>query len=166
MIIVYFIILLSILLLSKSYLQFSKKKTLPTMSIKSFFNLKHFLVVGASIDRTKFGNKVLRCYQRHEKFAIPISKREKVIEGAECLDSITSYSNYPQKVDWSEVGVSIITSPGVTSMIMDEALNLGVNNFFLQPGTYDDSTLIDEKWKNVNVIKGCVLVELGCLDLH
>ncbi|NTW85299.1 MAG: CoA-binding protein, partial [Holophagaceae bacterium] len=36
-----------------------------TDRIQAFLASDSFAVVGASVDRSKYGNKVLRCYQQH-----------------------------------------------------------------------------------------------------
>mmetsp|Transcript_15532 Transcript_15532/g.14064 ORF Transcript_15532/g.14064 Transcript_15532/m.14064 type:complete len:155 (+) Transcript_15532:19-483(+) len=149
-----------------------------SISINNFLKCKVFLVIGASIDRNKFGNKVVRCYQQFNLPVIPINKRETKIEGLNCLDSISTYqsiisdtnynniNNYPIEKDISKIGISIITPPGVTSLLLDEALNLGYKHIFLQPGTYDNNLLksieLDSKWSTMNIIfNSCILVELG-----
>ena len=55
-------------------------------------------------------------------------------------------------------------------MILEEGISLGIKHFYLQPGTYDDST--DEyiatmklnNSDNINIVKSCVLIELGFSD--
>lgn len=49
--------------------------------LTNYFNLKAFYIVGASDDRSKFGNKVLRCMVAHNKKCVPLSKRISSIEG-------------------------------------------------------------------------------------
>ena len=66
----------------------------------------------------------------------------------------------------NKIGVSIITPPGVTKTIIDDGLQLGYRNFFLQPGTVDKvlnnyiENDIKTKHSDVNIIQGCVLVDL------
>lgn len=134
-----------------------------------FFDLPMFAVVGASADRDKFGNKVLRCYKQHGKQAIPISKRQANIESLPCKESLTALSTQ-HDVDMAQVGVSIITPPGVTAMILQEGVSLGCRHFYLQPGTADATVreLIESEdfvQKGVKVIQGCVLVDLGFSDI-
>lgn len=139
-------------------------------SSANFFKLPFFAVVGASNDRTKFGNKVLRCYIQNGKKASPISPKRDFIEEVKCFKSLTEFSSAISSEFGSstlEVGVSIITPPGVTKAVLDEGVKNGYRNFFLQPGTTDNE--VDEyienlrqSISNVNIIKGCVLIELGC----
>jgi hypothetical protein len=54
--------------------------------MEQFFSLPLKAVVGASTDRMKFGNKVLRCYIDKKQLAVPINKRQATIEGImKCL---------------------------------------------------------------------------------
>ena len=134
-----------------------------------FFGTQLKAVVGASADRTKYGNKVLRAYLQQEIPCVPINKKSKTIENIACVTSLTDLKNLlPQHSvrDISEVGVSIITPPGVTKLILEEGYNLGIRNFFLQPGTYDKLTdeFISSSLSQANVVKGCVLVELRFRD--
>ena len=49
--------------------------------IQAFLASGPFAVVGASPDRAKYGNKVLRCYRQHGLEAFPIHPREAEVEG-------------------------------------------------------------------------------------
>jgi predicted CoA-binding protein len=149
------------------------------MSRKSFFQLPYFAVVGASTDRSKFGNKVLRSYKENNFQAVPINPKQTVVEGIPAVGSLAELCALIQTGDaktkraesTSAVGVSIITPPAVTRQIMQEGVEHGYVNFFLQPGTYDGAVdsyikeLKASKDKKFNIIKGCVLVELG-FDEH
>ena len=123
-------------------------------------------MVGASDDRSKFGNKVFRCYQEHGYSVTPINKKSTEIEGIPCVPTLTELS----KILSNEIGVSIITPPGVTKLILEEGISLGITNFYLQPGTYDDSTdeyiknIKSDSTNNINIVKSCVLIELGFSD--
>ncbi len=41
--------------------------------IEQFLGGKHFAVVGASQDRSKYGNKVLRVYQQNDRNVVPVN---------------------------------------------------------------------------------------------
>lgn len=133
-----------------------------------YFNLPLFAVVGASTDRKKFGNKVLRCYQLRQKLAIPVSNKEKNIEGVQCVDSLTTLAEVKAgTVKAQDIGVSIVTPPAVTKSILEEGVQLGFRHFFLQPGTYNEdiSQYIESLRLSspyIKIIQSCVLVELDC----
>jgi predicted CoA-binding protein len=139
------------------------KRVLTTMAsgdASAFFQLQAFAVVGASEDRAKFGNKVLRCYVQHGYSVTPVNKRSTSIEGLTCVPSLAQWVGSQPP---TALGVSLVTPPGVTKTVIEEGYALGLRHFFLQPGTHDKET---DAWlrtlPDVAVVKGCVLVELGC----
>lgn len=140
----------------------------------AFYQLPLFAVVGASSDENKFGNKVLRCYKENGKQVVPINKVQRAIEGISCYDSLSALSTGISSSAFHgvrlccEVGVSIVTPPGVTRMILEEGIALGYTHFYLQPGTHDASVrayidLIRADNPNcINVfILDCVLIDFG-----
>jgi predicted CoA-binding protein len=129
--------------------------------ISSYFELPTFVVVGASKDRAKFGNQVFRCYQSHNKQVFPIHPSEPCIENVPCHTSLSDAKSF---VVPAKTGVSIITPPAATLKVLQEGLTQGYTHFFLQPGTYDHAVdaWIDGHREQANVIKSCVLVQLGC----
>ena len=137
---------------------------------RPFFKLSAYAVVGASADKKKFGNKVLRCYLQHGFTASPINKNINEIEGLQCQSTLTQwYNDLITKNKNASAGVSIVTPPGVTKIILEEGFSLGIKHFYLQPGTYDDITLeFIESQKVVydfDIVKSCLLVELGFDDV-
>jgi uncharacterized protein len=75
--------------------------------IQSFLAGKRFAVVGASQDRAKYGNKVLRVYVQNNRDVVPINPSATEIEGLTAYRDLVSV---PDDID----GVSIITPPAVT----------------------------------------------------
>jgi uncharacterized protein len=137
-----------------------------------FFQHAAFAVVGASSDTTKFGNKVLKCYQHRGFPVVPINKKTPEIEGLSCVESLTVLSeNLPSGVtNAKDIGVSIITPPGITPHVIKEGYELGYRSFFLQPGSYTQGIDFDNHCKNlgddITIIKSCVLVDLDCGQFH
>jgi predicted CoA-binding protein len=125
--------------LSESF--FSGGVQFKSEKLMKYFDLPVFLVIGASEDRTKFGNKILRCMMSHKKQCIPLNKRLSEIEGLPTVDSLATLVQqlpimYPS-VPISEVGMNLITPPPVTLILMRQGYDLGMRNFFCQPGTTD-----------------------------
>lgn len=130
-----------------------------TDKIKQFFSSSAYAVIGASNNRQKFGNKVLRCYLQHNKTVFPVNPREKIVEGLPCIAEI---ADLPQSVN----SISIITPPRITEEIVAQAIKKGIKNIWMQPGAESD-TAINHCLKNkINVIANgpCILVELGFTD--
>jgi uncharacterized protein len=121
-----------------------------------FFESGVFAVVGASANRFKYGNKVLRVYQQHGMRVIPVNPREKEIEGLPCVASI---QDLPAEVK----SISVITPPEVTEQVVEMAVAKGITSIWMQPGA-ESSTAVDACLKNnINVIAdgSCILVKLG-----
>src|SRR3990167_2226279 len=129
--------------------QVIEQKDMKTESshIKTFFTSKAYAVVGASTNRAKFGNKVLRCYLQHNKKIYPVNPHEKTIEGISCIHSLM---NLPEDVK----SISIVTQPMVTEQIVDEAIAKGIENIWMQPGAENQSAIEKCQQHNINVIAG------------
>ncbi|CAN0100033.1 unnamed protein product [Scytosiphon promiscuus] len=125
--------------------------------VRNFLAADRFAVVGASTNRSKFGNKVLRCYLWREKAVVPVNPREEEIEGQNCVKSL---ADLPEP---REVSVSVVTPPAVTLGVVEEAGRLGVKRLWLQPGSENDEVLSKAEELGLDIIHGepCVLVELG-----
>ncbi|MGE3319703.1 MAG: CoA-binding protein [Candidatus Berkiella sp.] len=129
-------------------------------NIQQFFTSKAFGVAGASTNREKYGNKVLRCYIQHHLTVYPINPRAKVIEGIACFDDIQSL---PAEVK----SISVITPPLITEHIVNEAIKKGITNIWMQPGAESPLAVKACQDASVNVIAdgSCILVALGFKDI-
>jgi uncharacterized protein len=123
--------------------------------IQLFLASPAFGVVGASTNRQKFGNKVLRCYQQNGKKVIPVNANEPEIEGIPCVASIR---DLPPDVG----SISLITPPAVTAMLVPLALEKGIRNIWMQPGAEHPEAVALCLKQGVNVIAdgSCVLIEM------
>ena len=125
-------------------------------SIEAFLEAPVFAVAGASRNRAKYGNKVLRCYLQNGRRAIPINPGCTEVEGQPCYASLTEI---PEPIE----SLSIITSPNVPERVVDEAIERGVKNIWMQPGAESASSIERAQSAGLNVISGgpCLLVVLG-----
>ena len=81
--------------------------------IQSFLASGPFAVVGASTDRSKYGNKVLRCYLQHGHEVYPINPKAPEVEGLKAYPSLAAL---PVKVP----AISVITPPAATEQVVRE----------------------------------------------
>lgn len=128
-------------------------------TIDDFLAGQVFAVVGASTNREKYGNKVLRCYLQNDLVAWPVHPRETEIEGVACAADLASL---PEPVH----GVSIITPPAVTEDIVKAAAEAGIKRVWMQPGAESNEAISMAKDLGLSVIAGgpCLLVALGYKD--
>jgi predicted CoA-binding protein len=124
--------------------------------IADFLAAGPFAVAGASNDRSKFGNRVLRAYLDHGFKAWPVHPKETVVEGVPASPDLASL---PEKVR----GLSIITPPPVTEKLVEDAARQGIPRIWMQPGAESPAAVRRARELGIAVIAGgpCVLVELG-----
>jgi uncharacterized protein len=124
--------------------------------IDEFLKAEAYGVVGASSDRSKYGNRVLRCYQEHGLKAVPVNPKEKEIEGAACVASVL---DLPPDV----ASISVITPPLVTEQVVEQAAKKGIRNVWMQPGAESQRAVAFCREHGINVIAdgSCILVVLG-----
>lgn len=127
--------------------------------IDQFLASPAFGVVGASKNRSKYGNKILRCYLQHGRTAVPVNPNETEIEGVGCVAAI---SGLPSEVK----SISMITPPEVTAQLVPLALEKGIGNIWMQPGAEHPGAVALCRERGVNVIAdgSCLLVVLGYHD--
>ncbi len=124
--------------------------------IKKFFSSPAFAVGGASTNRAKEGNKVLRCYLQHNKKVYPVNSREKMIEGVPCVAHL---ADLPAHVK----SLSVIMRPQATIKIVEEAIALGIKHIWMEPGSENILAIEKCKKNGITVIANgpSILVELG-----
>ncbi len=124
--------------------------------IEKFLTSPVIGVVGASNNRDKFGNKVLRCYLEHNRQVVPVHPAQKEIEGLDCVASV---SDLPDQAK----SISVITPPQITEKVVQLAAEKGIENIWMQPGAQSEAAICYCQEKGINLIADgtCVLVELG-----
>lgn len=124
--------------------------------IQQFLTSPTFGVVGASTNRDKYGNKVLRCYLQNGRNALPVNPNEAEIEGVACAATI---SDLPADA----LSISMITPPAVTVKLVPLAIEKGIKNIWMQPGAEHPEAvaLCNEKGINVIADGSCLLVVMG-----
>ena len=123
--------------------------------IESFLSGQRFAVVGASQDRGKYGNKVLRVYVQNDRDVVPINPSAAEVEG---LVAYRDLASVPGTIN----GVSIITPPAVSERVVADALARGIKHIWMQPGAENDRAIqmAEEAGANVIAVGPCILVSL------
>lgn len=127
--------------------------------IERFMQSKSFAVAGASANRAKFGNKVLRCLKQNGYDVTPINPLCDEIEGLSCAKSVQELPNCIKSL-------SIITPPQITETVVLQAISKGITNIWMQPGAESVAAIQLCKANNVNVIAdgSCLLIILHYHD--
>ncbi len=91
-------------------------------------------IVGASKDRSKFGNKAVRAYVSKGYTVYPIHPKEKEIEG---LKTYARLSELPYKPDI----VSLYVPPEIGVKIADDIIKLKIQDIRINPGAESDELI-------------------------
>lgn len=127
--------------------------------IEDFLAGEVFAVAGASTDREKYGNKVLRAYLQKGLVIWPVHPKEKEIEGVACSPDLASL---PEPVH----GLSIVTPPAVTEKLVEAAAKVGIKRLWMQPGAESNEAIARAEELGLSVIAGgpCLLVALKYVE--
>ncbi len=128
--------------------------------IDSFLASKRFAVVGASQDRSKYGNKVLRVYMQNDREVVPINPTATEVEG---LAAYRDLASAPGTID----AVSIVTPPPVTERVVQDAIQRGIKQIWMQPGAESQKAIKAAEAAGASVIASgpCILVSLQYRDI-
>ena len=127
--------------------------------INQFLDGGPHAVVGASRDRNKYGNRVLRSYMQKNRAVFAVNPFAVEVEG---LLAYPDLQSLPQTVH----GISIITPPHITEQIVESAGELGIANIWMQPGAQSNVAVTLASEFRMNVIPGdaCLLVVFESRD--
>ena len=123
-----------------------------TESNNSF--MKSVAILGASADRSKFGNKAVRAFLQQGFTVYPINPKEAEIEGVKCFHTI---SEIPVRLQM----VSVYLPPSVLLKVLPEIAAKGCDELWLNPGTESDEILSEAERLSLNVVQACSIVGVG-----
>lgn len=116
--------------------------------------MKTAAVIGASNDRTRYGNMAVRAFRRAGYQVFPVNPTEPEIEG---LKAFTSVKDIPNQLDT----VTIYVRPAVLVKLLPEIAEKGCKDLWLNPGTVSDTVLAEVKRLGLNALQGCSILAIG-----
>lgn len=113
-------------------------------------------VVGASNDRSKFGNKSLRAHAKagYTVYPVNLNPRETEIEGHRAYRSL---AEIPHDLD----RITLYLPPAVLLEMIEEIAAAGAGEVWFNPGTDDPEVLRRARAAGVAAVTGCSIVDLG-----
>lgn len=112
-------------------------------------------VVGASNDRTKFGNRAVRAYARAGHVVYPVHPREAVVEG---LPAFRSVLDIPGR----HVDRATLYLPAAAALpVLDELATISVGEVWLNPGADDPAVVARAAELGLRVVQACSLLAVG-----
>lgn len=115
---------------------------------------KTVAVVGASNDRSKFGNKALRAFRAEGHTVIPINPNQTEVEGVPTYGSVLEV---PHAIDMATVYVQ----PDVALRLLDEFERKHIPEVWVNPGAESDELLERAERRGLNVIVACSIAGVG-----
>jgi predicted CoA-binding protein len=116
---------------------------------------KSVAIVGASSDRSKYGNKSVRAHAAQGWDVYPVNPKGGKIEG---LTAYSSVKDVPvERLD----RVSMYLPPELAVKVLDEIAEKGCEELFLNPGS-DASEVVERAQElGLNAIQACSIVDVG-----
>ena len=111
-------------------------------------------VVGASSNRSKFGNKALRAFQAEGYTVVPVNPNETEVEG---LQTYRTVLDVPHPIDMATVYVP----PDIGITLLGEFEAKQIPEIWVNPGAESDELLAEARRRGLNVIAACSIVGIG-----
>lgn len=115
---------------------------------------KTIAIIGASNDRSKFGNKAVRAYVQVGYDVYPVNPKETLIEG---LIAYRSVLEVPVKLNM----VSLYLPPAVGLRVLPEVAKKGCDELWLNPGSESDELIEKATELRLSAICACSILAAG-----
>ncbi|MBL8880936.1 MAG: CoA-binding protein [Phycisphaerales bacterium] len=115
---------------------------------------KRVVIVGASADPAKFGNKSVRAHLRQNWEVIPINPKGGQIEGLTVRKSLRDVTGPVERV-------SLYLPPDLGILELPNILALQPAEFFVNPGAESDELIEEARRIGLDPIIACSIVAIG-----
>ena len=112
-------------------------------------------IIGASRDRSKFGNKSVRAHLQQGYEVFPINPQAGEIEGLQAYRSLA-------EVPVAHLDrISVYVPPAVGMQLLDEIQKQNASEVWFNPGSESPELLAAAAERGLNVIQACSIVDVG-----
>ena len=111
-------------------------------------------VVGASNDRSKFGNRAVRAFQREGHTVIPINPHETEVEG---LKAYASVLDVPGAIDMA----SFYVPPEIGAQVLEDVAKKNISEVWLNPGAESEALVRRAEALHIRPIVACSIIAIG-----
>ena len=112
-------------------------------------------IVGASTNRSKFGNRAIRAYARQGYDVYPIHPQAQTVEGLRAYPTI-------QDVPVAELDrVSFYVPPAVGLQVIGDVAKKQVREVWLNPGAESPELIAKGQALGLNMVVACSIVDIG-----
>ena len=111
-------------------------------------------IVGASTDRSKYGNKATRAFAQGGWTVYPVNPKENEVEG---IKAYSCLADVPEPID----RISLYVPPAIGITMIEEIAGKNPGEVFLNPGSESEALLKAAKTAGLNPIQACSIVNIG-----
>jgi len=115
---------------------------------------KTIAIVGASADRTKYGNKAVRAFRQGGWTVFPVNPSVPEVEGLRAYASIADISGSIDRI-------SMYVPPNVGKTMLAAIAAKAPTEFFLNPGSEDAEIVKQAEALGLRPIQACSIVNIG-----
>jgi uncharacterized protein len=121
--------------------------------IAEFPRYRKWVVVGASEDRSKYGNKIYRDLREAGYTVYAVNPKLDTVEGDPCYASVKDLPEKPDVVD-------MVVPPPVASKVIDDCLAAGIKRVWFQPGSESEEAIGKAKAGGMEVVHdACIMIQ-------
>lgn len=111
-------------------------------------------VVGASVNRRKFGNRAVRAFVQQGYHVIPVNPHETAVEG---LPAVASVADIHEPIDI----ITMYVPPEIGIGLMDAVAAAGAKEVWLNPGAENDAIVAKARSLGIEPILACSIMGVG-----
>ena len=111
-------------------------------------------VIGASNNRSKFGNRAVRAFRQQGYTVVPINPHEDEVEG---LKTYASVLDVPGGIDMA----SFYVPPDIGEQVIAEVAQKGIAEVWLNPGAESEALIARARDLALTPIVACSIVAIG-----
>lgn len=112
------------------------------------------VVLGASKDRNKYGNKAVRAYLQRGWTVYPVNPSIDEIEGIKAYRSLSEITGPIDRV-------TVYLPPAVVSSLLEDLAKLHPTEVFFNPGSDSPEVIERATALGLNAISACSIVDIG-----
>lgn len=123
-----------------------------------------FIVVGATIDKNKWGNRVLKRLHELGYWVVGVNPKYKEVEGLWCFSDIKTAKEavmadgFVENENSSLVVVTVVP-PEVTENVLVECTKLSITKVWMQPGSESHLAIDAAKSLGIETVQACIVVD-------
>lgn len=117
--------------------------------------MKTIAVLGASKDRSKFGNKCVRAYQAAGYQVFPVN-----LAGLDEVEGFPAFRNLAE-IPADLERISVYLPPPLTLELLPDIQRKGAQEVWFNPGSADQKVLEEARRLGIPARPGCSIVDVG-----